>query len=102
MDERANYTILAENSSFLVDWAVPGYGLFIGCPSTIAAGTVLRLVLVCSWSLATLEEWTYSLEAESRRNNDSLILTFLDYLVSLNEEVVREVVDIISAKTTLK
>ena len=84
--------MLTDNSSFLADWAAAGCGIFVGCPSTIAADCIRegRLVQVCKeWSLPLLEGWAYASLAEAL-NPNSLIVTFLDFLEALNRVVLED------------
>lgn len=92
IDDRPHFAMLTDNSSFLADWAAAGYGVFVGCPSTIAAEGILekRLQSVCSdWSLPVLEGWAYA-SYKDAQNPDSLIVSFLDFLASHNNEVLAD------------
>lgn len=91
-DGPRHFAMLTDNSSFLADWAAAGYGIFVGCPSTIAADRIRerRLVQVCKeWSLPLLEGWAYASLAEAL-NPNSLIVTFLDFLEALNRVVLED------------
>ena len=90
-DGPRHFAMLTDNSSFLADWAA-GCGIFVGCPSTIAADCIRegRLVQVCKgWSLPLLEGWAYASLAEAL-NPNSLIVTFLDFLEALNRVVLED------------
>lgn len=92
VEKPLRFSMLTDNSSFLADWAAAGYGVFVGCPSTIAADRIRerRLEAVCKgWSLPILEGWAYASLAEAL-NPDSLIATFLDFLESLNRIVLED------------
>ena len=91
-DGPRHFAMLTDNSSFLADWAAAGCGIFVGCPSTIAADRIRdrRLVRVCKdWSLPLLEGWAYASLAEAM-NPNSLIVTFLDFLEALNRMVLED------------
>lgn len=100
IDEQPHFAMLTDNSAFLADWAAAGYGVCVGCPSTIAAEGIRekRLVQICSdWSLPMLEGWAYASFAEAQ-NPDSLILTFLDFLDSLNKQVLEDAKGVLTSQ----
>lgn len=91
-DGPRHFAMLTDNSSFLADWAAAGCGIFVGCPSTIAADRIRdrRLLRVCQdWSLPLLEGWAYASLSEAM-NPNSLIVTFLDFLEALNRVVLED------------
>lgn len=97
-DGPRHFAMLTDNSSFLADWAA-GCGIFVGCPSTIAADRIRdrRLVRVCKdWSLPLLEGWAYASLAEAM-NPNSLIVTFLDFLEALNRVVLEDARTVVDA-----
>lgn len=98
-DGPRHFAMLTDNSSFLADWAAAGCGIFVGCPSTIAADRIRdrRLVRVCKdWSLPLLEGWAYASLAEAM-NPNSLIVTFLDFLEALNRVVLEDARTVVDA-----
>ncbi len=90
--ERFPYAMICDNSSFLADWAAGGHGVFLGCPSTIAADFIregrLQRILA-DWSLSVLEGWAYA-SAGSCLAPSSPILPFLDFLAVKNTEVIAD------------
>lgn len=102
--KRLPYAMIGDNSSFLADWAAAGHGVFLGCPSTIAADLIregrLKRVLP-DWSLPPLEGWAYA-SATACRTPNSAILPFLDFLAAQNAYIVNDASGVISVPSDSK
>ena len=84
-----NFRIFSDNSLFLADWAASGGGVFVGCPSALAADYVGegRLVPVLrGWELPRLTGWAYASES-ALADPGSLVSAFLKMLRERNREV---------------